>query len=68
MTTVTLSAKYQVVIPQAVREEMSLTPGEQFRVFRHGDRVEPAPVRPMTALRGSLPALDTDFSRDEDRS
>ncbi|MCX6361581.1 MAG: AbrB/MazE/SpoVT family DNA-binding domain-containing protein [Armatimonadetes bacterium] len=68
MATVTLSAKYQVVIPQAVREEMSLTPGEQFRVFRYGDRVELVPVRPMSALRGSLPGLDTDLTRDGDRS
>jgi hypothetical protein len=47
---------------------MSLTPGERFRVFRYGDRVELVPVRPMSALRGSLPGLDTDLTRDGDRS
>ena len=67
MTTVTLSAKYQVVVPQVIRDGMALRPGDRLRVFRYGDRVELVPVRPMQCLRGSLPGLDTSMERDEDR-
>ncbi len=67
MHTVTLSSKYQVVIPQEVREQMRLSPGDRIRVFRYGDRVELIPARPITEMRGFLPGLDTSLERDEDR-
>ena len=47
MDTVTLSPKFQVVIPQAIREALHLTPGEKFRVLRYSDRVEFIRVRPI---------------------
>lgn len=67
MDTVTLSPKFQVVIPQAVREAMGLTPGEKFRVLRYGDRVELVPVRKIKDLRGFARGLDTTIERDRDR-
>jgi AbrB family looped-hinge helix DNA binding protein len=67
MDTVTLSPKFQVVIPQAIREALQLTPGEKFRVIRYGDRVELIPVKKMKDLRGFARGMDTTVHRDRDR-
>lgn len=67
MDTVTLSPKFQVVIPRAVREALGLKPGEKLRVLRHGRRVELIPVRKLRDLRGSLKGLDTTIEREADR-
>ena len=52
MDTVTLSPKYQVVIPQAVREALALRPGEKFQVVSYDGRIELIPVRRMKQTRG----------------
>jgi len=67
MTVVTVSSKYQIVIPKDVRESLGIEPGQKLRVFRFGDLVTAAPVRPMKEIRGRFPGLDTDFERDPDR-
>ncbi len=38
-TTVTLSSKYQIVIPQAAREALSLSAGDELLVLCKSDRV-----------------------------
>jgi AbrB family looped-hinge helix DNA binding protein len=67
METVTLSPKYQVVIPQSIREALNLTPGEKMRVIRYGNRVEFIPVKTAKQMRGSLEGMDTNLEREEDR-
>lgn len=67
MNTVTVSPKYQVVIPLEVRKELGLRPGEKLRVIRYRDRVELIPVRPIESLRGFLKGIDTRIEREEDR-
>jgi len=67
MDTVTLSPKFQVVIPQAVREALGLKPGEKLRVLRYGDRVELIPVKSVKKLRGFARGMDTTIERDRDR-
>jgi AbrB family looped-hinge helix DNA binding protein len=67
MSTVTLSPKYQVVIPLAIREALHLSPGEELRVMRYQDRVELIPVRPIQQMRGFLKGMDTSIEREEDR-
>jgi AbrB family looped-hinge helix DNA binding protein len=66
METVTVSSKYQVVIPLAVREQMGIQPGERMEVVSFGDRIELIPLRPMREMRGYLAGLDPTFQRDED--
>jgi AbrB family looped-hinge helix DNA binding protein len=68
MTTVTLSPKFQLVVPQAVRERMQLAPGEKLKVLAFDGRIELIPLRPMRALRGAFPGLDTHIEREADRS
>ncbi|MGH8156335.1 MAG: AbrB/MazE/SpoVT family DNA-binding domain-containing protein [Rhodanobacteraceae bacterium] len=67
MQAVTVSPKYQVVIPQAVREAMGLTPGSKLQVLQYGDRIEMIPVRSAKSLRGTLRGIDTSVPRGRDR-
>ena len=67
MDTVTISPKFQVVIPQAVREAMKLSPGEKMRVLQFGNRVELIRVRAPKEMRGLLAGMDTALPRDTDR-
>lgn len=69
MNSVTLSPKFQVVIPRQVRERMNLQPGEKFQVIGFEDRIEFIPIRPMFEMRGFLKGLDSTFAREkEDRA
>ena len=65
MDTVTVSPKYQVVIPLAVRERSRIRAGERLQVISFDDRIELIPVRPMRSMRGFLKGLDARFERDE---
>lgn len=67
MTTVTISSKYQLVIPKDVRESLELKPGQKLRVFTSGDRLEMVPVKNLRSMRGFLKGIDTSVPRDEDR-
>jgi AbrB family looped-hinge helix DNA binding protein len=64
---VTVSPKFQVVIPQEVREALSLQPGEKLQVFQYDNRIELIPVRPVREMRGFLRGMDTTLDRDLDR-
>ena len=67
MTIVTISAKFQVVIPKAIRQSLALRPGRKLAVLRYGGRIELVPLEPMRKLRGSLKGLDTTVPRDKCR-
>ena len=68
MEIVTISPKFQVVIPKSVREQLNLVPGQKAHVLAYADRIEFLPVRPARELRGLLRGLDTSFERErEDR-
>ena len=66
MDAVTVSPKFQVVIPRAVRERVHLRPGERLQVISFDDRIELIPLRPMRSMRGFLKGLDARFLRDEE--
>ncbi len=68
MESVTVSPKYQVVIPYKVRKMLGLQPGQKMRVISYDNQVVLIPVRPINQARGTLKGLDTDVQReDEDR-
>jgi len=67
MNTVTVSPKFQVVIPRQIRKRMGLEPGMRLHVFNHDDRVEFIPVRSPKSMRGFLNGMDTTIEREEDR-
>ena len=66
MDVVTISPKFQVVIPKAVREQLKLVAGQKVQAVAYGGRIEFIPVRPASELRGVLRGLDTSFERDEE--
>ena len=68
MDVVTISPKFQVVIPRAVHERLNLSPGQKVQAIVYDDRVELIPLRPARALRGFLKGIDTAVARDADRS
>ena len=67
MTTVTVSPKYQVVLPREVREAMGIRPGQKVLVLRYENRIELIPVRGAREMRGFLKGIDTKVERDKDR-
>jgi len=67
MAVVTVSPKYQVVIPQRIREALGLRPGQKVEAVQFLDRIEFIPVRPIKAMRGFLKGLDTRVPRERDR-
>jgi AbrB family looped-hinge helix DNA binding protein len=67
MKTVTVSPKYQVVIPRDVRETLSIKPGEKMQVINYANRIELVPVKKIKAMRGFLKGIDTTVVREKDR-
>ncbi len=67
MTVVTISPKFQVVIPRDVRERLGLEPGQKVQALAFGNRIEFVPLKKAKALRGFLRGLDTTVTRDSDR-
>lgn len=67
MTAVTVSPKYQVVIPKDVRNELGLVPGQKMQVMTYMNRIELIPLKPMNELKGFLRDLETNVERGPDR-
>jgi len=67
MQTVTVSPKFQVVIPKTVRESLQLRPGQKMQVIEYDGRIEFIPERDIEELRGFLKGINTEFEREEDR-
>ena len=68
MSSVTVSPKFQVVIPKDVRNRMQLAPGQKMQVISYGDRIELVLVRPVRSMRGFLKGMNTSFERESDRA
>ena len=66
MTRVALSSKYQIVIPQDVRLELGLRPGQEFDVLALGGRLHVVPARSMSDIIGLYPGIDTSAVRDDE--
>lgn len=67
MQSVTLSPKYQVVIPLPVRRTMRLRPGQKMQVVGYEGRIELIPERDIAELQGFLKGINTAVNREEDR-
>ena len=67
MDVVTISPKFQVVIPREIRERLKLAPGQKVQALVYQNRIEFIPLRPARSLRGFLRGIDTSCERDGDR-
>jgi AbrB family looped-hinge helix DNA binding protein len=64
MEVVTVSSKYQVVIPRSIRQALDIVPGQKMQVIHYGDRIELIPVRPIQEARGFLKGMDIPLERE----
>ena len=67
MISITVSPKYQVVIPKSVRKSLNLRPGQKMQVVEYDGRIELIPERDIKELRGYLKGINTEFKREKDR-
>lgn len=67
MEVVTISPKYQVVIPLSVRRSLGIKPGQKVQVVLYENRIELIPIVPARKARGFLKGINTTLQRDEDR-
>jgi AbrB family looped-hinge helix DNA binding protein len=65
METVTVSKKYQIVIPEKLRRKAGIKPGDKMvAITKHGI-IQYIPVHPIKDTEGFIPGLDTENLRDE---
>jgi AbrB family looped-hinge helix DNA binding protein len=65
METVKVSRKYQVVIPEKLREEAHIKPGDKMvAIAKHGI-LQYVPLRPLKKTKGMVLGLDASELRDE---
>ena len=67
MNSVTVSPKYQVVIPRKVRDAFHLKPGQKLQVIAYSNRIELIPEKKISDMRGFLKGIDTHIDHKEDR-
>ena len=67
MTSVTVSPKYQIVIPKEIRESMGIVSGQKVQITSYQGRIEVIPLKPMQEMRGFLNGIDTTVPREKDR-
>jgi len=67
MLAVTVSPKFQIVIPKEVRESMGIVSGQKIQMLTYRNRIELIPIKPMKKLKGFLKGIDTGVERDDDR-
>jgi AbrB family looped-hinge helix DNA binding protein len=68
METVTISPKFQVVIPKGIRTWLRLRAGQKVQAIVYENRIELVPVRPVRQLKGFLRGIDTTVPRERDRA
>lgn len=66
MNIVTVSPKFQIVIPLKVREMLGVKAGQKMTVIAYDNRIVLIPTRPIQEARGSLRGIDTNVERDEE--
>lgn len=68
METVAISPKFQIVIPQKIREKLGLRSGDKIHLLPFRNRIEVIPARNIRSLRGYLKGIDTSIVRERDRA
>jgi len=67
METVTVSSKFQIVIPRTVRKSLNIRPGQKIQVIPYDNRIELILLRPIQETRGFLKGIDTTVKREPNR-
>ena len=67
MNTITLSSKFQFVVPREVRESMKLKPGQKMSVLAYNGHIRLLPIRTPQEMRGIARGMDTTIPDEPDR-
>ena len=67
MKLVTVSPKFQVVIPKEIRNSMGIVSGQKVQMLAYRSRIELIPIKPMKDMKGMLKGLDATVIREDDR-
>jgi AbrB family looped-hinge helix DNA binding protein len=67
MQAVTVSPKFQIVIPRPIRDNLHLRPGQKLQIIEYAGRLELIPERDISELRGFVKGINTLFLRENDR-
>lgn len=67
MASVTVSPKFQVVIPREARESLHIRPGQKLQVLVYNGQLRFIPIRALRELRGVYKGVGSDVERDNDR-
>jgi AbrB family looped-hinge helix DNA binding protein len=65
MKAVTISAKYQVVIPVEVRKQFNLEPGQKIMFIPYKNILHLVVVPPLKQARGMFKGMNTENLREE---
>lgn len=67
MQQVTISPKFQVVIPRKIREALNLVPGQKMQVVQYGERIELIPHKQVHEMRGFLKRNFEEINGEEEK-
>ena len=65
MKLVTISSKYQIVIPREIREQFNLKPGQKLMFIPYNGTLRVVIVPTIEEAQGMLAGMDTDDIREE---
>ena len=65
MEAVTISSKYQVVIPREVRKQFNLKPGQKLMFIPYNGTLRVVVIPPIKRARGMLKGMKTENIREE---
>lgn len=67
MEVVTVSPRFQVVIPLSIRQSLDIKHGYKVQVILYDGRIELISLKPIKKMRGFLKGIDTIVEREADR-
>ncbi|NKE73368.1 AbrB/MazE/SpoVT family DNA-binding domain-containing protein [Candidatus Manganitrophus noduliformans] len=65
MSTITISSKYQIVIPKEIREKLRLSPRQKLQVLEKGGVISLVPEVPLKSLKGFVKGMDQSNLREK---
>ena len=66
MTTVTVSPKFQIVIPKEIRDANGIVAGQKMQMISFRGGIQLVPVQSIEKLRGTLEGIETHIEREAD--
>lgn len=65
MATITISPKFQILIPKEVRDKLHLSPKQKLQVLEKGGVITLVPEVPLKSLKGVLKGMSKEGIREK---